>query len=103
MDNQQQKMAELIMGFVPAQAVAVAAELGIADLLAREPMTVDQLAAATRTQAPMLFRLLRYLASIGIFQADQNHRFGLTPMASLLRSDSPDSMDTGLFPAFRAL
>jgi SAM-dependent methyltransferase len=92
MDNQQQKMAELIMGFVPAQAVAVAAELGIADLLAREPMTVDQLAAATRTQAPMLFRLLRYLASIGIFQADQNHRFGLTPMASLLRSDSPDSM-----------
>jgi len=91
MDNPQ-KMADLIMGFLPAQAVAVAAELGIADLLAREPMTVEQLAAATHSQTPMLFRLLRYLASIGIFQADQKHKFSLTPMASLLRSDAPDSM-----------
>src|SRR5262249_26030394 len=90
--DKQHKMAELIMGFVRAQTAAVAAELGIADLLAREPMTVDQLAATTRTQAPMLFRLLRYLASIGIFEEDQSHRFGLTPIASLLRSDSPDSM-----------
>jgi len=86
------KLAELIMGFVPAQAVAVAAELGIADLLAREPMTAEQLAIATHTHAHMLFRLLRYLASIGIFEADNNNRFRLTPMASLLQSDAENSM-----------
>jgi len=40
----------------------------------------------------MLFRLLRYLASIGVFQADEQNRFSLTPMAALLRSDSQDSM-----------
>src|SRR5262245_66409796 len=91
MDNPQ-KMADLIMGFVPAQAIAVAAELGIADLVAREPMTAEQLASATHTQTPMLYRLLRFLASIGIFQEDRSHKFGLTPMASLLRSDAPDSM-----------
>src|SRR5437870_10697791 len=86
------KMADLIMGFVPAQAVAVAAELGIADILARDAMTAEQLAAVTHTHPRMLFRLLRYLASIGIFQADENQRFSLTPLASLLRSDAEGSM-----------
>jgi SAM-dependent methyltransferase len=88
----QARMADLIMGFVPAQAVAVAAELGIADLVAREAMTAEQLAALTHSNPRNLFRLLRYLASLGIFKVDQNNRFGLTPMASLLRSDIEGSM-----------
>ena len=86
------KLADLIMGFVPAQAIAVAAELGIADLLAREPMTAEQLATATHSHPRTLFRLLRYLASLGIFRVDENNRFNLTPMASPLRSDIKDSM-----------
>jgi SAM-dependent methyltransferase len=86
------KMADLIMGFIPAQAVAVAAELGLADHLASEAMTSEQLAAATHTNPHTLYRLLRYLASIGIFQADEKNRFSLTPLASLLRSDAESSM-----------
>ena len=86
------KLADLIMGFVPAQAVAVAAEIGIADYLGREAMTAEQLAVVTDTHPRMLFRLMRYLASIGIFQADENNKFSLTPMASLLRTDTPASM-----------
>jgi SAM-dependent methyltransferase len=39
-----------------------------------------------------LFRLLRYLSSLGIFCMDENKRFTLTPMASLLQSDVTDSM-----------
>jgi hypothetical protein len=85
-------MAGLIMGFVPAQAISVAAELGIADLVAQKSMTAEQLATATNTHPRMLFRLLRYLASIGVFQADEQNRFSLTPKAALLRSDSKDSM-----------
>lgn len=84
-------MTQIFMGFVPAQAVAVAAELGIADLVAREAMTAEQLASATDTHPRMLFRLLRYLASLGIFRADENNRFSLTPMASLLRTDAENS------------
>ena len=87
-----QRLTELIMGFVPAQAVAVAAELGIPDLLAREPMTAEQLASLTQSDARSLFRLLRFLASMGIFRSDENNRFSLTPMASLLRSDIEGSM-----------
>jgi O-methyltransferase domain/Dimerisation domain len=86
------KMTEIIMGFVPAQAVSVAAELGIADLLAKEPMSAERLAEETHTNPKTLFRLLRFLASIGIFQVDGMYRFSLTPLASLLRSGTPDSM-----------
>lgn len=85
-------MSGLIMGFVPAQAIAIAAELGIADLVASEPMTATQLAEATGSDARALYRVMRYLASLGIFQADEQERFGLTPMAELLKSDAPDSM-----------
>src|ERR1044071_417415 len=89
------QMSGLIMGFVPAQAIAIAAELGIADLLAGEPrvpLTANQLAELTGSDADALFRVLRYLASLGIFQADEAGRFSLTPMAELLRSDAGDSM-----------
>src|SRR6185295_8301761 len=86
------QMSGLIMGFVPAQAIAIAAELGIADLVAREPMTARQLAELTGSDADMLFRVLRNLASLGIFEADEQQRFALTPSAELLRSDASDSM-----------
>src|SRR5262249_15123632 len=41
--------------------------------------------------APSLYRLLRALASVGVFAEDAQHRFGLTPMAECLRSDLPGS------------
>src|SRR6185369_11501164 len=44
------------------------------------------------TNKKTLYRLLRFLASIGIFQADQRNRFSLTPLASHLRTDVPGSM-----------
>lgn len=58
---------ELENGHFAAQAVHVAARLGIADLLRDGPLTVDELANATGSHAPTLRRLLRALASVGIF------------------------------------
>ena len=52
-------LKELVDGFKLAQAIYVAAELGIADLL---PASPDELAAKTGTDAPTLYRLLRALA-----------------------------------------
>lgn len=79
-------------GYRTAQALYVAAALGIADLLANGPRSVDGLAAATKTHAPSLYRLLRALASIGIFAEDDERRFLLTPLAEPLRSDVPGSV-----------
>jgi hypothetical protein len=82
----------LISGGWIAQAVGVAAELGIADLLADGPKTSDELAQATGSHSRALYRLLRTLASIGVFTESAPGRFALTPMAGLLRSDAPMSV-----------
>jgi len=73
------------------QGIAVAAELGIADLLTQGPLTTEELAARTATHSGALYRLLRALAGIGIFAEDNQGRFSLTPLADLLRSDAAHS------------
>ena len=78
-------------GFVLSQALIVAAELGIADLVGEAPRTAQELAAATGTQEDALYRLLRFLASDGVFAEDHARRFHLTPLAAVLRSGVPDS------------
>ena len=75
-----------------AQAISVIAKLGTADALADGPQTVDELAAAANAHAPALYRVLRALASVGIFAEDQDGRFHLTPLAEPLRSEVPGSV-----------
>jgi 16S rRNA U1498 N3-methylase RsmE len=48
-----------------ARAVETAAELGVADLVADGPRSIDDLAEATDSHAPSLYRLLRALAAHG--------------------------------------
>jgi hypothetical protein len=69
------------------QGIWVAAELGIADLLVDGPQTVQELAKKTQTQSGSLYRLMRALASVGIFAEDTHGQFSLTPRADMLRSD----------------
>ena len=89
------QMIEMIAGGVVAQSVNVAAEIGIADLLAHGPRTTEQLATAAGVDAEKLFRLLRFLASRDVFQEDAHGAWSLTPLADLLRSDAPHSMRAG--------
>ena len=80
----QQRMAEMFTGYWKSQAVYAAAKLEIADLLAAGPKTVDELAAASGAHAPSLYRLLRALASVGVF-TELDARFAMTPLAEPLR------------------
>lgn len=64
----------------------LAAKLGIADLLAGGPKHVDELAASAGAHAPSLYRMLRTLASVGVFTEVGERRFALTPTAELLKS-----------------
>jgi len=73
------------------QGLGVAAELGVADILAGGPRTCEELAKQTSTEPDALYRLLRALASVGVFAADGQGRFALTPLAEMLRSDVPGS------------
>lgn len=81
----------LLSGYWIAQAVSVAAQLGLADLVKNGPRAVPDLAKATGTHTRSLHRLLRTLASEGVFAEDAQGRFGLTPLAECLRSDRPGS------------
>jgi O-methyltransferase domain/Dimerisation domain len=87
----QDQMARMITGYWTSQAIYVAARLGIADLLVEGPRTADQLAQATGTHARSLYRLLRALASVGVFSEGEGGRFSLTPLAEPLRADVPGS------------
>jgi hypothetical protein len=82
----QDQMMRMILSKWISKPIYAAAKLGIADLLAKGPMPTEALARATRTQADALYRLLRALASIGIFAEEEDRRFRITPMASLLQS-----------------
>jgi hypothetical protein len=84
-------LEDLITGHRVAQALSVAARLGIADLLADGPRTSADLARATGTNPDALYRLLRALARKGVFDEQAGRSFALTPEGNALRADVPGS------------
>jgi hypothetical protein len=87
-----QKIVMMMTGAWIAQAVAAAAELGIADHIGDEPVPAAQLAKRCGAHSESLYRLMRALASVGVFAEAGAGRFTLTPLAAALRSDAPDSV-----------
>lgn len=85
-------LRRLVLGYRVSQAIFVAAALGIADLLASGPRTADELASAAGAHAPSLHRVLRLLASEGVFAETEEGRFALTPMAAALQREAPSPM-----------
>jgi hypothetical protein len=85
-------MLERIAAYWQSQLVFVAAKLGIADVLVAGPLTADEIATRVGAHAPYLKRVLRALASLGIFAVDPHGRFHLTRLAQTLRSDHPESL-----------
>ena len=82
----------MVSGFWLSRAVQVAATLKIPDLVADGPKSVDELAAATSCNPGALYRVLRGLASFGVFRELNNRRFASTATTEVLRSDIPGSM-----------
>lgn len=79
-------------GIVISKALYIAAELGVADLLADGAKNIDELARSTAMHPRSLYRVLRLLASVGVFTETQAGQFALTAPGQLLRSGTPDSM-----------
>lgn len=85
-------VVDQILGFVGSRAVYVVAKLGIADLLADGPKTAEELVAGCDAHGPSLRRVLRTLASLGIFRQLDAERFALNEPAALLRTDATGSL-----------
>ncbi|HEU5311708.1 MAG TPA: methyltransferase, partial [Candidatus Eisenbacteria bacterium] len=83
------QLINMSRGATVAAVVYAAAKFGLADQLASGPKTAEEVAGPTRTHAPSLYRVMRTLASLGLFTEDAQHRFRLTPLGEALKTGAP--------------
>lgn len=86
-----QLMKFIVAGWI-SKPIYAAAELGIADMLADGPKSINELAQKSRSHAPYLYRMMRALASVGVFSELPDKHFELTPMAEYLKTGAMRSM-----------
>ena len=90
--SDQTTFLNLTAGKWVSQAIAVVAELGIADLLKDRPRTAADIARTVNASEDGVYRLLRALGSVGLFSETKNRSFRLTPLGRLLRRDSSQAL-----------
>ena len=86
-----QHIIRLAFGFAVSQALRVVADLKIADRLAADERSVDDLAMETCSHADALYRVMRLLAAEGVFRETDTRRFVLTEIGEALRSNRRSS------------
>lgn len=87
---------KLIEGLWLSRAVWAAIDLGVAEQVGTVPKSVEELAAKTGSDAGALYRLMRALATAGVFEEHPARRFSETPLSRMLREDSPQSLRNSL-------
>jgi hypothetical protein len=83
---------QIAIGHYFSRALGLVAKLRLADLLRDGPRHADDLARRSETHEPSLRRVLRLLATVGVFEERADGAFALTPVGESLRSDAPGSM-----------
>ena len=87
-----ERFQSILTGSWKTQALHVAAELRIADLLAAGPRTSADLASAAGVHAHSLHRLMKALSALGICAEREDGGFELTPLGALLQENAPHSL-----------
>ena len=85
-------MLQMITGKFVTVMLYVASKLELADHVADGPRSIAELAAATKSNPRSIYRILRALASIGVFRETEDGSFASTPLSDTLRSGVPGSM-----------
>ncbi len=93
-------LRRMARGYREAKALQVVAELGIANLVAQEPKTAEELSKVLGVDSDALYRLLRALASEGIFKEGSDSRFENTPLSETIRDDVPGSVRDYVIDSF---
>jgi hypothetical protein len=92
-----QLLNQAALGYIVSAALNVALELGIADLLADGPRSTADLARNAGVREDGLYRVLRALASAGIFEERDTRTFALNTPAGMLRKGRASLHDLGLW------
>jgi hypothetical protein len=90
--NPAQQVMQVATGYMASSCLYAAITLNVADYLKDGPLTMAELARATGANEDALYRVLRLLSSLGIFDEVAPRSFALTPAAELLRKDVPGSL-----------
>jgi hypothetical protein len=85
-----QQLLQFATGYMPSSALFAITSLNVPDLLQAGPQPVSTLAAKTSSNEDALYRLLRALASIGVFHENPSRTFSLTPASELLCTGHPE-------------
>ena len=85
------RLVEISAGYWLPRALHVVADLGVADALDEEPRSAGDLAKEVGADADALDRVLRLLASHGMFQR-HGGKYSHSALSRALRSDHPHSM-----------
>src|SRR5438128_2837653 len=85
------RLVEISAGYWLPRALHVVADLGVADTLDQEPRSAVYLAKEVGTDADALDRVLRLLASHGVFHR-RGGKYVHNALSRALRSDHPHSM-----------
>src|SRR5713101_915761 len=85
------RLVEISAGYWLPRALHVVAELGIADALDQEPRSAADLAKEAGADSDALDRVLRLLASHGVFER-RSGKYAHNALSRALRSDDPQSM-----------
>jgi ubiquinone/menaquinone biosynthesis C-methylase UbiE len=93
-------LSGIIHGHGPARAAQVAADLGLADRIARGRDTLELLSRDTGVDQWRLGRLMRYLSAMGLLRKSGD-RYHLTDVGDYLRRDKEGSLyNTARFTSF---
>jgi O-methyltransferase domain len=82
-------LSKLLFGKQLTYALSGVARLGVADHMDATPQSIDEIAAKTGAHSPSLYRVMRLLASMGVFKEQPPRHFALTQAGELLKSDAP--------------
>lgn len=80
-------LMQMIAGKAISQSLRVVADLEIPDLLAESPMTAEKIAATVGVDAQALFRVLRALSTVGVFERAEDDTFSNSELSTLLMKE----------------
>lgn len=87
-----EQLMHTVFGYILTRCVTAIAELGVPDILADGPQSIDRLAEEAGADRGFLDRVMRTLVSGGIFEEPSPGIYAQTPVSDLLRRDHPESM-----------
>ena len=88
----QRVMSQFLFGKQLTASLSALARLGVADHMSDTAISTEELAGKVGAHAPSLYRVMRMLASVGVFTEEPRGKFALTPLGETLKTDVPGSM-----------